>query len=642
MKRKDKLSAYIYGFVIILIMFSVCEAISSIDFPPNSSTNGIIKSSDQPFNAVIAVDSSASMYGTNASADAIEIVKSVARYNNTENKIGFASWRANVDTYGELSSDYTNIIKRMSAINYTGFTCFKIGLNRSIGILNNSSENKKNILIIISDGKENCNRNEIGNLTCEQAKQIIPPGVDVRTIYLGDSRNKSSLLSCLADGNEPIKPEEFKYKIIKGIQKEVPVVETARNSFYVNANGSVTKYQEQRTKVNITKIVEQGDYGGPRIRIRIETPEGPNVPNSLVIALDSSGSFDMGGNPEYGKQLREAMNPTLEGIKEKLPNSNISILSWNDKIDFAYDPMSNSDPMKADLVPIDKAVRDIKEKKVFTDDPLYLKIGDQELPFVISGNPYPRTYYKPSEDKSTDFTKGLGGALDILNKAYPNLSVDENNTVLKSIIFIAGRSEFVPFSRQPNLLEKAKKNKYHVYTLGIGVINGSLMEGELMNASKQTGGEYHYSSGGKSWTRNAIVDEISKIVEEIRDTTLADNISLVDTLYPYLKVVNSSIKATKISGGSAQSINVKPRLILNRDGTTTIELGINENLPRNTVLEISMDTKFDLSMPVDVSEQKRSLYTEIDDDSKISSVTFRWHTDRWYQMYLPENRISLS
>lgn len=637
----DKVVAFFYGLAIILIVTSANGVKSSDDLVSNGSINGIIKASDQPFNAVIAIDSSGSMQNSNAKAIAIGIVKSVASLNNTENQIGYVSWRHNADNYSALSSGYNELIKKIYAINYSGYTCFKIGLNKSVDLLEKSSKNKKNILIIISDGEENCNRTEIGNLTCYQAKQIIPSDVEVRPIYIGDSKTKNNILSCMANEMVPV-VQQGDFKIIKDIQKEIPTEETSRNPFYLKAQGGVIKYQEQRTMVNVTKIVDQGDYGGPRIRIRIETPDGPKVPNSLVIALDSSGSLDKGGNPEYGKRLREAMNPALEGIKEKLPNSSVSILDWNDKIDFAYSPLSNSDPMKANLVPIDTAIKEIEGKKVFVDDPLYLKIGNYELPFLVSRDPYPTKYYNFSEEGSTDFTKGLRGALDVLNKAYPKLNDDENNTALKSIVFVAGRSEFIPFSRQPNLIEEAKKNKYHIYTLGIGAINHSLMEGELMNAAKQTGGEYHYSSGGKVWTKNAIVDEISNIVDEIRDMTLADNISLVDTIYPYLKVADSTIKVTKTRGNNVTSFYVKPKSTLNQDGTTTIELGINEKLSRNTILEISFDTEFNLSLPVDVSEQRRSLYFNIDNNTKMSSVTYRWHTDRWYQINLPENGIELS
>jgi hypothetical protein len=628
MKRYTKSIILIIGLLLIIGLADSQNNIYLEDL-----INEIGEDQDKPINAVIAIDKSSSIDDGLAKSVAYTIIETIKALNNSENKIGYVGWNHEAENYKELTNNYTEIIDDISLIRFGGNTCLEKGINRSVSLIGVPNMDKRNMIIILSDGDENCNLTGLGVFNCTRIKQILPAYIDIRAIQIGTPIGNNEIISCLNKQTSNVNEND----IISGITEDIPFAQNINNYFNVKAIGSRTKYQETRTKVNISKIIDQGLYGGPRIKIRIETPDGPNVQNSLVLALDSSGSLGNGGNPSYGENLRKAIMPTLENIKTQLPKSNVSIISWDDNIDFSYSPLTYGSAKTANLVPIGKAIEDIRRDKVFVDYPI--SIFGYELPILLS---YPINYYKCTEYEATDFTVGLNGAIDILNKAHPKQNNDENNTDLNSIIFIAARSEFIPFSKDTTLIEEAKKNNYHIYTLGIGAINKSFMEDELFYAASQTGGKYHYSSGSDSWSKKAIVDEVNSIVEEIRDMTLLNNVELVDTVYPYLDIIVPSIKATVTRGKESKTLKITPNIVRNVDGTTTVVLNIKENLSRNTALEISMDTKFNLSMPVDVTNERRNLYWNwnINRDTRPSTITYKWHNNRLYRMNLPENSIT--
>jgi len=227
--------------------------------------------------------------------------------------------------------------------------------------------------------------------------------------------------------------------------------------------------------------------------------------------------------------------------------------------------------------------------------------------------------------------------LEVFSSQIPESSIGEKDTDLKSILFITGRSEFKNFSQ--SLINQSNDQNCTIYTVGIGVIQGSKMESDLRTAAEQTDGTYYYSSGGTEWTKDNIVDAISKVAEDIRNNPLLDNISLVETVYPYLNVDPSTIRVTK-DNSAIGFYHVPPTV--NRDGTKTIEIKIDpsENLTRDSTIEISMDAELDLSLPVEVNQSRSDVCWDIDQDTRISSISYRWiKPAQNIDVLLPENSI---
>jgi hypothetical protein len=641
--RSRRSTLVYFGLGLLFLMILFINISLGLELDAANQTNDIaikLARLDKPLHIVIGMDSSASMQGSEeAKSAAKEILDSIENRKNKEDRIGFISWK-HFPAYSSknLSTNFKNINNIISSIDFDGNTCFKLGLNESIKLLkaDDLTPSTFNILVLISDGVDNCNTS-IGNLLCNQTETMDFANIYIYTIQIGDSKNKTSLLRCLTKEIPSIIPTVEYPKTFVGVTETIHEENTSE--FSLSAHGRAIKYQEQTSKVNITKIIEKGN-NGPKIKIRIEAPDA-NVSDALVLAIDSSGSFGVGGHPDYGKNLREAINPSLDHIKETLPNSTIAILSWDDKIDFAYDNLSNSDPKNASFVPIAKAIDDIKNNEVFVANPLRHEINvlnhKFELPILASSDPYPDYHYNCSEFDPTVFDVGLQGSLELFESQFKKMKIDERDTVLKSIIFITGRSEFTPFSAP--LIERAKKDNCSIYAIGIGVIEKTLMEKNLKLAADQTNGTYYYSSGGSGWTSNDISNAISKVADNIRQKPLLDNITLVETIYPYLKVDTSSIKATKDGVGLKYNLIKSPP---NSDGTTTliIELKPNENLTRNSAIEISMDTELDLSLPVDVNQSRRNISWDINEDTRYSSLSYRWiKPEQKIEVMLPENSL---
>ena len=108
------------------------------------------------------------------------------------------------------------------------------------------------------------------------------------------------------------------------------------------------------TNVSVTKYMEANENSNPRIRIRIETP--PVEAADIVIAVDSSGSMNKGGQPIESAVLKEAIPELLSKINKSVKDLRIGIVSWDNNIDFAYSPFSNNFASSARLVPLNSFV----------------------------------------------------------------------------------------------------------------------------------------------------------------------------------------------------------------------------------------------------------------------------------------------
>lgn len=116
-----------------------------------------------------------------------------------------------------------------------------------------------------------------------------------------------------------------------------------------SARGNIISANDTVTNVSVNKTII-GTSDKPRLVFEIITPEVDYF--DFVLALDSSGSFGLGGNPDFGKAVAGAVLPFLEETKRKYPNKTfrVSIVSWDDDIDFALGNLANRNPSRANLL----------------------------------------------------------------------------------------------------------------------------------------------------------------------------------------------------------------------------------------------------------------------------------------------------
>ena len=146
------------------------------------------------------------------------------------------------------------------------------------------------------------------------------------------------------------------------------------------------------------------------------------------------------------KAILETVPIFLEEIPKIYPdaNFNISVLSWDDDIDFAYDANSGFDTNGTSdvrLVDINKA------------------IADMNINF--------KNKFSSFETEITDFSIPIGASLDILDseKNRPN-NYHKNR---RFIMLVTGGGEFKPAT--DDLIRKAQEKRYKIYVIGMDMIS---------------------------------------------------------------------------------------------------------------------------------------------------------------------------
>jgi hypothetical protein len=404
-------------------------------------------------------------------------------------------------------------------------------------------------------------------------------------------------------------------------------------------NGSLGK--DPVSNVTITKDVVPG-CKGPQIIITIKAPDIKEIKRDIVISLDTSGSFGVGGRPEYGAVLREVMPEVLEHIEQNDPMCRISLVSWDDDIDFAYGPMISKDINKAELMPIDIARSDLVDKNLFDSPPHKLELPFLNwqldlsnlnryisLPFRHPTRGYNCTYLYFWENESTNLSLGVLSALNIMKKSSFYRYYDNR------ILLITGRSEFVPINKS-ELTYEIIKCKYPISVVGFGVPYDSDLNKTLYDiVSSSNGKNPYYTPGILGWTKDSMLNAIDSAVDDImKSERIINNITINEVLYPYLKILSINVSKNKnpinYSKNIAYGIN---------DNSTMLTLRWLDSLNSSEELQIVIDTELNMSLPIEVSTLKTRVLYNIDPATSPSFVTYYWQDRELWMVALPEERI---
>lgn len=654
--------------LLIFIILGCCISINAADSEDQYNVNKAIESSNNPIYIILAIDSSASMAGNgnDAKSVAIEFLSRIEHRNNTQDKVGYVSWSYYPVSFSPLISNYNELSKAIGRINFSGNTCIKSGLDKSADLLNEAkADNVRRIIVLISDGQENCNNTK--NLTCEDVPKY--ENLEVYTVQVGSSDFRDQLLRCIATENNGT---DYNYQLDGGPNiildilnlsdtlELIPTKPTYINrdkvektkdedgtTIMIPARGKNIELTEINTDVRVEKRIEQG-ASGPRIVIKLKAP--PSTRMSLVIALDSSGSFGRGGYPEYSLLVRNVMPEFLQTLNETYPESNISILIWDDKVDFIYKDLKGTrQPQYSKLVPIDQAIGELNEMHVFapaTEREFRLGILNKylkDIPILLHipllakvNEDYNPNDYRCDESNYTDFNVALRNAIDILDRdPTKNMSDDPNG---RYILLVTGRSEFTDCD--PKLIAEAREKNYRIHPIGMRVITGSDMDKSLGIMADQTNGTKEYTPGSKDWTENKLHDALNTFLK--RPDLSVRNISIVETVYPYLSIDNSSV--TLAVDGQNKLNGFKKQILSNNN--TSLYMELTDAVNAGSYIEVSIDTKLNMSLPVDVtsdsvSNEKLINYI-IDENTPRSYLRYAWYNNNTFTVSLPENTLNIS
>lgn len=576
---------------------------------------------NSPIDIVIALDSSASMINqSNESREiALTFLKLIENKKNDNIRVGYVSWNHNATISEPPLRDYKIIQSLINRSSFGGNTCFGVGVNRSMELLSdNNSESIKKAIVFISDGRENCNKT--GNeFECSDLERIKDSGISLYVIpTIG---NKTELIQCLENFSEYLPNEKSAGKNITELSDE------PADPFVLQARGREIQIKELETDVTVTKTVK-GGTSGPLIVLKITAPPVEDIKNAIVLALDSSGSFGLGGRPDHGVVVRKAVSNVLNKTAKTYPKINISILSWDDNIDFAYSNLTNNEPAYAKMVPIAQADEDFRINHVFIPAEEY-----QFLNWWRDEN-YNDISYSCKENESTNLNVGIRGAIDTLDANYPRGQDKKEETISKSIILITGRSEFTDYI--PEIINEAKEKEYKIYPVGLGVIDNSRLKDSLKYIAYVTGGTYKYSPNSLDFTEEAVITDIFGAIEETLMDTVADNITIIESLYPYLTVTDIYAKSNGITINNP--FNNNPLRPIDQN---TWEIKLRDGLKAGEYIEIYLETEVDMQLPVDVTENITKMDFTPNAGTIPSAIIFDWRGIKEFKVPLPENSMSI-
>jgi Mg-chelatase subunit ChlD len=546
------------------------------------------------------------------------------------------------DIYNNISKDIHYIFARNITLDYRASAGININnLHFSGGILKKLEANS----FQVSLGTLSINETKKLSFTIE-AKE---PG----TFYLGIGNNSTFYGNDLARHRFIIPAKTI---IVEGKEMISKKRETSTGEenydidpkpFPLQIQGSTITTIDPRTKISISKTITGGPIG-PRISLNISVPGIDKIETRVAIALDSSGSLGKGGRPEYEDYIRNAMPDILKEIEKIMPASRVSIISWDDNVDFVYYPIDNNDTLKARMMPISTAIDDIEEDEVFNykylyDKLFYYKETNLTIPsslnfiasFFLSKRLPPETYYYCKETESTNLSVGVESARIVLNNTV-NI---EKSAPLKMILLLVARSEYSPCNE--TVLEKAQNEKCDIYSIGIGVAQGSELHLELINISGDEE-NYGYSPGSSHFTREVSTEAIKKAIFRFSTRKVLDNIIIIDNLYPYINVNNNSVR---ILVNETQLDNNLFRIEqLNTTYANTLKLTFDKDFAMrpNDKINITFDSYFNLTLPIDATSSRSIIDYRPDQIASDSFASYRWlGNDNIYAIPLPESPVHI-
>jgi hypothetical protein len=363
------------------------------------------------------------------------------------------------------------------------------------------------------------------------------------------------------------------------------------------------EYKENKTGVIITKEI-QGDLLNPKLVYYIKTPIIDYF--DFVLAVDNSGSVGIEGKGLEGSAISRAVPRFLKGIAENSTrtsnaNFNISIISWNDKIDFVSSDFTNIDPTKAKFFSINKST---STKSV---DAFNSKFKD---------------YYNYSDETSgTNISIAIKASKDTLD-ADKKLNANYFKTK-KFIILVTGNGEFKPCA--PNLM-KAVGPKYEIFTIGLDIPSSSYLFNHLKKLAMNKQYYWKFIGAGES----ELHEELDKSLEiALRDaldnatkSAVAYNVRIVESLYCYY---TPDLASFTVNGSPINKASVRKKD--NPDGTTTIDFSVPEGLLKpNSETIVSFDAKFEpRQLPVTLTDVRKPIaLCSPDSNTVLPTFHYNW------------------
>ena len=380
-------------------------------------------------------------------------------------------------------------------------------------------------------------------------------------------------------------------------------------SFFIVLDIGISE-ESSGNKTNLIDINNEifGTSDRPELVYNIQTPK--IIDYDFVLALDSSGSIEEGNELEKKAIIKEVPQ-FLRDIPKLYPdaNFNISIVSWDDDVDFAYDlkdGFNNDKTTDAKLADLNQSIDDIS--------------NNLQEKFVAL------------ETDTSDISVALKASFDILDSEVnrPN----DYHKYKKFAILVVGKGEFKPATK--DAIRKLNEKNYKVYVIGMDLKKEpSEIRKNLREIAENSREQYIFLPIGELYPplNESLNSALRSHLENATKSPVADNVKIRETFYCYYKPDRNSIEVNGIKIDPAL-IHITP----NGDGTNTIEFEIPGGLLPNSKTKVTMDVDFDPGyLPVTVTKDRKQVsLCSPKSNTPIGRFTFDWFTREHFAFDLKE------
>lgn len=363
--------------------------------------------------------------------------------------------------------------------------------------------------------------------------------------------------------------------------------------------------KDKITGIAINKSAEALDS---RLKFVYEITTPPVDDFNFVLALDSSCSLKTSPNSRQAEAVIDAVPKFIAGTIDKYPkkNFNISIVSWDEDIDFAYYDLGNNKSNRAKLVPIQNASDDLKSG-VFERG----KIDDKNYSYYCLG------------DESTNLSLALEASMDILKN---NPSMDNYNTS-RFIILVVGEGELIDDFNN-SIIEEAKNSNFSIYAILMNPTDKSDLLDHLM-----------YVTNNKTQSCQAPGEELAELLKLDLEDALksaisepaATNVTLVEYVYSFCKPDNTAMieiksKSRELDFKDIEHINITKDL---ESHVISMTFPISRGIYGDSITTVTYYANTSFEFPGTVS------------DIRASSLNYTWLKKNNYTIAVPGNNIRM-
>lgn len=392
-------------------------------------------------------------------------------------------------------------------------------------------------------------------------------------------------------------------------------------------SGDTNLSKEPNTNVMVNKIVD-GSNGYPNIIYKINIPKVDYF--DFVLALDSSGSFSYGQENSEAHAVAGAVPLFISDIVSnnlyRNKNINLSIISFDDNLDFAYNGSKEFDPFKNKYTKLARLINVTEVKK------------DIEIHNDVFGDNNDNFDYYANETEFTNFSVPIESSINILD----DVRQDRLHRISKFMILVTGKGEITNCSEE--LIQEARAKNYSIYVIAMDLIEEDYdalkMKEQLKKLSEfDEFGWYRLQYVPMGSTpeelKNNLLISLQKSLQNAVKAPAARNVRISESFYPYIRPIPDHISVNGITG-KIRNLEYDPE-----DNLISFELEQGLFPESETIVAIPADLHLS-GLPISITNGSMPFSTGmINKSTPPSAINYLWFDGYYGNIPLTENVIDL-